>query len=497
LSAPRLISTTSLEPPSFGRVRPAHTESGPMPKAYEASELVGGKYLLREKLGEGGMGAVWRAYNETLEVEVALKLIRAEEMLTSDGAHLGDRLLQEARAAARLGHPAIARVFDFGTTERGDPFIVMELLKGEDLADALARRGRINASKAVATLLPIAHALAVAHAAGIVHRDLKPENIFLARAEDGRVQPKLVDFGIAKIGNKNKNNRLTQTGTMLGSPIYMSPEQARGDDVDHLADVWALCVVLYEMITGRPPFEGKNYNALLYSIIADEPPPVTSFGAADEELWVILKRGFEKDPDKRWQSVRELGENLARWLTARGSVEDITGASISAQWLRELNYGDVLTSMLPAASEGIRLPEFPRSHAVTVEKGNHPLLRKTPPSMATTQHPPMLRVALFSLAFGILVAAGFAFFLRQPRLAPDSARAEVAPGDLTVTVFPTIEGTLQEAPGTTAVVPAPLLANRALPSAPQFARARRPEPARGSDLSSLPKPKLKDPFESP
>ncbi len=330
---------------------------------YQPGEQIAGKYTLGELLGEGGMGAVWRARNNTLDVDVAIKLIRAEEMQVSSdaGTNAGDRLLQEARAAARLGHPAIARVFDFGVTDRDDPYIVMELLKGEDLADTLARRGRITATKAVATLLPIAHALEAAHSKGIVHRDIKPENIFMARSEDGRVQPKLVDFGVAKV-DRAKSHRLTQTGAMLGSPIYMSPEQARGDDVDRLADVWALSVVLYEMVTGRPPFEGKNYNALLYSIIADEPAPITSFGTGDDDLWEIIKRGLAKDPDKRWATMQHFGSRLARWMIARNVHEDITGATIAAQWLRRVRSGgDVLASMLPPADDSIP----PRAHNET------------------------------------------------------------------------------------------------------------------------------------
>jgi eukaryotic-like serine/threonine-protein kinase len=357
LSANRHLVTTDQNKSAGGRARKA-TVAAPglsLKKNYEAGEQIAGKYLLKQKLGEGGMGAVWRAYNETLDVDVAVKLIRAEEVDSVEGgAHLGDRLLQEARAAARLGHPAIARVFDFGTTDRGDPFIVMELLKGEDLADTLARRGQIAATKAVATLLPIAHALEAAHSQGIVHRDIKPENIFLARSADGRVQPKLVDFGVAKI-DRAKNHRLTQTGAMLGSPIYMSPEQARGDDVDRQADVWALCVVLYEMITGRPPFEGKNYNALLFSIISDEPVSITAFGAGDDELWEVVRRGLAKDPAQRWPSMQLLGASLARWSLARNVLEDITGASITAQWLRRMQSGaDVLASMMPPADEADR-----------------------------------------------------------------------------------------------------------------------------------------------
>jgi eukaryotic-like serine/threonine-protein kinase len=487
LSAPRLISTTSVEPPSFGRQRPMQTASGTMPKAYEAGELIGGKYLLRQKLGEGGMGAVWRAYNELLEVEFALKLIRAEEMLAPDGAHLGDRLLQEARAAARLGHPAIARVFDFGTTDRGDPYIVMELLKGEDLAEALARRGRINATKAVQTMLPIAHALAAAHATGIVHRDLKPENVYLARAEDGRVQPKLVDFGIAKIERK-QSNRLTQTGTMLGSPVYMSPEQARGGDVDHLADVWALCVVLYEMVTGRPPFEGKNYNALLYSIIADAPPSITSFSAGDDDLWAILMRGFEKEPAKRWQSIREVGEALARWLINRGVNEDITGASISAQWLRQQNHGDVLTSMLPAAGEHFEMPEIPRAQSVTVMRSN-PARSMVPSSVSRVRE--LGRVASLSLLIGVFCVSALALALRRPKLAPDTNVAALEVEAPIVRVLPQVE-----VEAVVAEVPpiAPSLGVKP-PAAPEQ-RSSKHKPNGKPSLANLPKPKLKNPFDS-
>lgn len=363
---PRLISATQHEPNSQpSPISSQGLSSGDSSdlfvaiRGYTEGDRIGGKYTLIDRLGEGGMGAVWRAHNELLDVDVALKLIRTDEVEAAEGTLMSDRLLQEARAAARLGHPSIARVFDYGTTERNHPYIVMELLKGEDLAEALARRGRVSNTKAVATLMPIAHALATAHSQGIVHRDLKPENVFLARLEDGRVMPKLVDFGIAKMGTTtNKSHRLTQTGTMLGSPIYMSPEQARGDEVDHRADVWAFCVVLYELVTGRPPFEGRNYNALLYAIIADEPRPLPIKAEGDEELWNILRKGFEKERDKRWSTIDELGRALAQWLLVRGVHEDITGASLVTQWLRAMP-ADVLTSMLPAPVN-FQMPIIPR-----------------------------------------------------------------------------------------------------------------------------------------
>ncbi|HVZ30799.1 MAG TPA: serine/threonine-protein kinase, partial [Polyangiaceae bacterium] len=218
-------------------------------RVYGKGDLIDGKYELEELIGMGGMGTVWTARNATLGVRRAVKLIRSD----AGTIESTDRLLHEAQAAARLADPATVRVFDYGKTAEGDPYIVMELLEGEDLMSIINRRERLSPIKAVRVLLPVIRALGMAHAHGIVHRDLKPENIFLARLPDGRVQPKLLDFGIAK--RKDASDlRLTTAGSVVGSPLYMAPEQARGEDVDERADIWALAVVLYEAIAGQPPF---------------------------------------------------------------------------------------------------------------------------------------------------------------------------------------------------------------------------------------------------
>jgi len=309
-------------------------------------DVIAGKYRLKRLLGEGGMGHVWLAHNETLEIDVALKLLRTE----LDRAEAGDRLLREAQAAARLGHAAIVRIFDFGRTDLGEPYIVMELLEGEDLATRLARTGRLSAIKAVRTILPIANALSAAHGKGIVHRDLKPENIFLAQIEGDRLQPKIVDFGVAKFDRGAGGVRLTQAGALLGSPAYMAPEQARGDDADHRADVWSLAVVLYEMMTGRLPFEGKNYNAILFAIVSSAPQPITTLAAGDDALWKVLERGFARNPDQRFQSMREFADALAAWLIGQGVTEDITGATVEIAPVDRKRGGDGLGTMPPPAA---------------------------------------------------------------------------------------------------------------------------------------------------
>jgi len=300
--------------------------------AYEPGVVVAQKFKLVRVLGEGGMGSVWVAKNLALDVHVALKLIRAELAHSVPG--LEERLLQEARAAASIEHPAVIKIFDFGLTELSDPFIAMELLHGESLGDALKRRGKLNPVRAVQTLLPITEALLTAHERGIVHRDLKPDNVFLARSSAGRLEPKVLDFGIAKLDQKNNNPALTSIGTVLGSPAYMSPEQARGEaDVDGRTDVWALCVVLYEVITGRLPFLAENYNALLYAILEGQPKSFSELGINEPLLWSIISRGLEKDRQRRCPDMFELGRALAIWLLDRGVQEDVSNGLLRSKWL--------------------------------------------------------------------------------------------------------------------------------------------------------------------
>lgn len=307
---------------------------------YRTGDVINGKYRLESLIGEGGMGTVWRAHNLTLGAEVAIKLINS----AAASSEAADRLLREAQAAARLLDPAIVRVFDFGKTAHGDPFIVMELLEGENLETAIVRRGRLSPTRAASVVLPVTRALTLAHSQGIVHRDLKPENVFLAKAPCG-LQPKVVDFGVAKFDEAPL--RLTTTGTLLGSPLYMSPEQARGQAADHKADIWAIATVLYQTITGRTPFDGDNYNAVMFAIMSKPHPSLASFGVDDERLSAIIDRGLAKQPDERFESMQAFGKELAQWLIDQGVDRDVTGASLEVQWLRKNSQIDQLVTMRP------------------------------------------------------------------------------------------------------------------------------------------------------
>jgi eukaryotic-like serine/threonine-protein kinase len=298
---------------------------------YHPGDLISGRYLLEELLGEGGMGAVWRARNVALDAPVAVKVLSSKVQKSA----LHQRLLVEARAAAKVAHPAIVKVFDVGQTDRAEPYIVMELLTGTSLGAVLRKEGRLSGVQAVRTLLPIADALEVAHGKGVIHRDVKPDNIFIVH-DASVVQPKLVDFGIVKVERSEGSGSLTRDGVIMGSPTYLSPEQARGDEnVDHRTDVWAFSVMLYEVISGRMPFEAANYNALLRQIVEDTPPTLRDLLAADVALSAIVARGLSKPREERFQSMAEMGRALAQWLFEAGETHDICGTSLENKWFSD------------------------------------------------------------------------------------------------------------------------------------------------------------------
>lgn len=275
-------------------------------------ELLGGKYRLVEQIGEGGMGTVWLARDEALERDVAVKFLH-KTLINDPNANV--RFRNEARAAAQIQHPNICGVIDIGEHE-GAPFMVMERLRGETLAERITRERSLPPQQAVEILIDVLSALDAAHAGGILHRDLKPENVFLAKEGD-RVVPKILDFGVSKfIGDDAQRVKLTRTGALVGTPAYMSPEQALGlDDVDVRSDVWAAGVLLFEMVAGRLPYEAPNYNAMLVKIATEPPRMLESVvPGVDPALACITGRALTRDRNERFPTARAFADALHAWL---------------------------------------------------------------------------------------------------------------------------------------------------------------------------------------
>ncbi|MGC4089798.1 MAG: serine/threonine-protein kinase [Polyangiaceae bacterium] len=278
----------------------------------QVGELVAGKYRIEGTLGVGGMGVVLAARNELLGQSVAIKfLVIADEEYRSEATQ---RLLREARAAARLRGEHVVRVYDVGELPNGTPFIVMERLEGSDLGEISRLLGKLPIPVAVAFVVQAARAIAEAHAAGIVHRDLKPSNLFIVRQPDGNALLKVVDFGISKSFHADQPELKTLTGARvaLGSPHYMSPEQVRdARRVDTRTDVWALGVILYELVAGRPAFHAESYPGIFAAITADVPPSLSSLRPeVSAGLERIVGRCLERDPSARYQRAEELVQAL-------------------------------------------------------------------------------------------------------------------------------------------------------------------------------------------
>jgi serine/threonine protein kinase len=265
-----------------------------------------GPYEIAGKLGEGGMGEVYRARDTRLGRDVAIKVILAA--WAEDKERL-QRFEQEVRTTSGLSHPNIVAVFDTGTHE-GHPFVVTELLEGETLRQAL-RNGPLPFRKAIQHAEQIALGLAAAHAGGVIHRDLKPENLFVTR--DGRV--KILDFGLAKaeasqrmLAAKNETRSVfsTQPGTVMGTAGYMSPEQVRGEALDARSDIFSFGAILYEMLTGKRAFEGDTAVETMSAVLKDDPPELSRIGQiAPPPMADVVPRCLEKKPDDRYQSARD------------------------------------------------------------------------------------------------------------------------------------------------------------------------------------------------
>ncbi len=257
-------------------------------------------YKIIEKLGAGGMGVVYKAQDTKLDRLVALKFLPPH---LSQDEEVKSRFIHEAKAASALDHPNICSIYEINDTDQGQMFIAMACYDGKSLKDKIKDQ-RLTIKEVIDYAIQIARGLEKAHAKKIIHRDIKPANILIT--EDGVV--KIVDFGLAKLAGRTM---LTKEGSTLGTVGYMSPEQTQGTDIDQCTDVWALGVIIYEMLTGKQPFAGDYEQAIVYSILNEEPVPITELRSdVSSSLEQIVNRALEKDPQKRYQSIQELLEDL-------------------------------------------------------------------------------------------------------------------------------------------------------------------------------------------
>ncbi len=312
-----------------------------------ANVVVAQRFRLNRQLGRGGMGAVWHASDLRLDKACAVKFIEGEFAAMPEAQ---SRFQREAKAAAALNSPHVVTIYDHGVWE-GTPYIAMELLEGEDLGKRLTRVGRLSPTECCDILTQVQRALTKAHAAGIVHRDLKPDNIYLVPDEEGRELAKVLDFGIAKSATSSLDGSNTKTGAMLGTPYYMSPEQAQGiKAVDHRSDLWSLGVIVFQALTGRLPFESEALGDLLVKIIvAPQPMPsqyVQDLPQSFDEWWT---KALQRDPSHRFQSAKELAEELRASLglgppfhttdPRQGYAQGASGRSQSGGGFRESGGG--------------------------------------------------------------------------------------------------------------------------------------------------------------
>jgi eukaryotic-like serine/threonine-protein kinase len=289
------------------------------PTLPKAGDLLAGKYRIERVLGQGGMGIVFAANHELLGVRVAVKCLLTDIATSTEAV---TRFVNEAKNAARIQSDNVARVMDVGTLDGGRPYMVIEFLEGDDLSKLLETRGPLSVQEAVDYVLQALEGLAQAHSIGIVHRDLKPANLFLVKRQDKTMQVKVLDFGISKSTNPlgEGSGAMTSTKALLGSPYYMSPEQLRSSkSVDARADIWSVGIILYELLTGTPPFAGDNFGELFAAILEmDAPSLLQKRPDINPQFEHVVMRCLQRKPDNRYSNVGELASALAPFASTRG-----------------------------------------------------------------------------------------------------------------------------------------------------------------------------------
>ena len=392
-----------------------------------------GEYKIEAKIGEGGFGSVYRAVHPLIGKPVAIKLL---SRAYSDNPQIVSRFISEARAVNQIRHKNIVDIFSFGALADGRQYFVMELLQGSPLDSWLEQRGHLEVNELLPVLRGVLKALIAAHAAGLVHRDLKPENVFLCVDDEGVVTPKLIDFGIAKLLGDESVEHKTRTGTPMGTPYYMSPEQCRGKNVDHRTDLYAIGAMIHVLVTGQKPFTGDSAMDLLYKQMAEAPPKLSDHRQGlPQALEDIVLRLLAKKPDDRPQTAAETLSLLEAALGAeRGELSLSGGRNTSSVAVIGAARTELVSQVGPAA------PAATNASLSSVEVERSPA-----PTRSTS---PLL---LIGVGAGAVVAiAAAAFFVGGAGKSP-AASESAAPGAATAqsSPAPTAEKSVVVTPATT------------------------------------------------
>jgi len=452
-----------------------------------ATRLIGavleGAYQITRLIAEGGMGAVYEGIQLRLNKRVAVKVM-ARALAANDEALV--RFHREAEVTSHLGHPHLVTVIDFGTSEAGEPYLVMEYLNGEDLDHRLRREGRLPMQTAVEITKQVASALAAAHAQGIVHRDLKPGNVFLVQLPGEADFVKVLDFGVSKI--KAARTKLTRSTSVIGTPDYMAPEQATGmiDDIDHHVDQWALACIAWEMLGGRPPFVADDLGALLYQIINLDPQPllkrVPDLPKAAEE---VLRRALAKRLEARYPSIKDFAHAFE--AAALGHSLDVTPAPAPQGPASKgtMGYGEAAGGerSIETAATRVMASKQPTGDADPLAEHKRTTFRTTTGELAVRLLHSRFKLAYaIPFAVGIVLAAALLLFRSQNPKTAASAPPRPVPAVRAPAVEPLPALPPVAAP---APVPAPSAEPTVAPAPPPTGHASRSKTAKPATETNL------------
>jgi eukaryotic-like serine/threonine-protein kinase len=448
-------------------------------------ETIAGKYRIDRVIGVGGMGMVMAAHHLELDDRVAIKFLLPETAASTEAV---ERFAREARAAVKIKNEHVARVVDVGKLEDGTPYMVMEYLEGSDLAAWLIQHGPLPVEQAVEFVLQAGEAIAEAHSLGIVHRDLKPSNLFVIQRPDGALSIKVLDFGISKTVSLGRSGAsMTRTAVMVGSPMYMSPQQIRSArDVDARGDVWALGVILYELIAGVPPFDGENLAELVNRIISEAPPSIRIYRPeVSEALEQVIFRCLARDLEQRFASIAEIADALLPFAPRRAvaSVERISGVRPTK---RTLSLSSPVAA--PLAAPSVIVPRAPTTTDPAQDSELQASWRQTTRSLARTR---WLLGAAFVLvaALALVVALGGAREALPAATQPPAVPATRAPLAVAPPATPAPSAPPAAAPAASLVV----TLGAALPATASVSRPRQPAAA---PPAAKVEPGHADPFNS-